>query len=543
MIRTILFLLSFFVCAFAHAQQEEAWVYLSEKTNTEAYFDNPLTMLSQRALDRRIRQGIALDVRDVPLDAVTVSEVSNTVGVTLMAKSKWLNALHVRGTKTAIASLSNLSGVASIAYGDNRHNKSKLAIKGKRQKLENVNEGVLLDFGAAANQIEMLHGDVLHAQGFQGEGLQISILDAGFKGVETFAAFSKLHDNNFDNGEILGGYDYVNRSGDFYQDTGSEHGLSVLSTIAADIEGQFLGTAPKAQFYLFVTEDPPNETPLEESLWVEAAEKSDSLGVDIINTSLGYTTFDESRYDYTYSDMDGETTFISRGAEIAVAKGIFVVVSAGNSGNSSWEYIGAPADAPSVLTVGAVDAQEESAYFSSYGPSADGRVKPDVLAQGLNAYAINSFGNISPSNGTSFSAPIITGLVACLWQSCPNLTVAELRQVIKESADLFTMPTAHRGYGIPNFEAAYNTLIIEKIKKTVWELSSNFNKEFLNIKLSDEVSQLSVRVLAISGKVLQQTTVFKENPSLAISDLSPGLYLLELKLDGRKKVFKFVKTN
>jgi hypothetical protein len=543
MIRTILFLLSFFVCAFAHAQQEEAWVYLSEKTNTEAYFDNPLTMLSQRALDRRIRQGIPLDVRDVPLDAVTVSEVSNTSGVTLMAKSKWLNALHVRGTKTAIASLSNLSGVASIAYGDNRHNKSKLAIKGKRQKLENVNEGVLLDFGAAANQIEMLHGDVLHAQGFQGEGLQISILDAGFKGVETFAAFSKLNDNNFDNGEILGGYDYVNRSGDFYQDTGSEHGLSVLSTIAADIEGQFLGTAPKAQFYLFVTEDPPNETPLEESLWVEAAEKSDSLGVDIINTSLGYTTFDESRYDYTYSDMDGETTFISRGAEIAVAKGIFVVVSAGNSGNSSWEYIGAPADAPSVLTVGAVDAQEESAYFSSYGPTADGRVKPDVLAQGLNAYAINSSGNISPSNGTSFSAPIITGLVACLWQACPSLTVAELRQAIKESADLFTMPTAHRGYGIPNFEAVYNTLTVEKTNNAEWDLSSNFNKEFLNFKLSDEVSKLSVRVLAISGKVLQQTTVFKENPSLAISDLNPGLYLLELKLDGRKKVFKFVKTN
>ena len=219
------------------------------------------------------------------------------------------------------------------------------------------------------------------------------------------------------------------------------------------------------------------------------------------------------------------------------------MVSAGNSGNSSWGYIGAPADAPSVLTVGAVDAQEESAYFSSYGPTADGRVKPDVLAQGLYAYAINSSGNISPANGTSFSAPIITGLVACLWQSCPSLTVAELRQAIKESADLFTMPTAHRGYGIPNFEAVYNTLTIEKTNNAEWDLSSNFNKEFLNLKLSDEVRQLSARVLAISGKVLQQTTVFKENPSLAISDLSPGLYLLELKLDGRKKVFKFVKTN
>ncbi|MDA9111455.1 S8 family serine peptidase [Flavicella sp.] len=543
MIKKTLFLFSFFVCAFAHAQQEEAWIYLSEKTNVDTYFSNPLTMLSQRALDRRVRQGIALDDRDVPLDAGTVSAISNTVGVTVMAKSKWLNALHVRGTKTAIDPLSNFSGVASITYGDNKHNKSKITLIEKRQKLENIKDAVLLDYGSAANQIEMLHGDVLHAQGFQGVGLQIAILDAGFKGVETFAAFSKLHDNNLDNGEILGGYDYVNRSPDFYQETGSEHGLSVLSTIAADIEGLFLGTAPKAQFYLFVTEDPPNETPLEESLWVEAAEKSDSLGVDIINTSLGYTTFDESRYNYTYSDMDGETTFVSRGAEVAVAKGIFVVVSAGNSGNSSWKYIGAPADAPSVLSVGAVDAQEESAYFSSYGPSADGRIKPDVLAQGLYAYVINSSGNISPSNGTSFSAPIITGLVACLWQSCPSLTVAELRQVIKESADLYAMPTAHRGYGIPNFEAAYKTLIIEKINKAEWELSSNFGKEFLNLKLSDEVRQISARVLAISGKVMQQTTVFKENPSLTIFDLSLGLYLLELKLDGRKKVFKFVKTN
>ncbi|MDF1518353.1 MAG: S8 family serine peptidase, partial [Lutibacter sp.] len=352
----------------ASAQVEDAWVFFKDKPSQTAFTASPLTMLSQRALDRRMRYNIVLDAKDIPIENTYCTQIKNFGGISVKAKSKWLNALHIQGTQSDIANLLTFNFVSKIEFA----NKS-LNLSGKNRKQEKVDKkSNKLDFsnfnyGNTSNQIQMLKGDVLHENNFAGQGMQIAIIDAGFPNVDKFDAFKRIRDNN----QILGGYDFVKRNENFY--TGNNHGMSVLSTIAGYVDNQFIGTAPDAKFYLFISEDAANETPLEESLWVEAAEKADSLGVDVINTSLGYTTFDNPKYNYQYADMDGKTTFISRGAEIAFSRGMIVVNSAGNEGNASWHYISAPADAASVLSIGAVNATGVIASFSSYGPTVDNR--------------------------------------------------------------------------------------------------------------------------------------------------------------------------
>jgi hypothetical protein len=536
---TVLFII---ISSTVFGQEEDAWVYFKDKPSSASFLSSPLTMLTQRALDRRTNQSISLDIKDVPVEASYVNAISNTAGITIKARSKWLNALHIRGTKIDIDLLKNLVIVDSIDFADKTLNKSR--IKNKRNdndKFGEVLESDVIDYGLASNQIEMLDGDFLHDLGYTGLNVHIAVLDAGFKGVETFSAFSNLHDSNNLNGEILGGYDFVNRNSDFYLNTGSTHGLSVLSTMAGFIENQFVGTAPDAQYYLFVTEDAPNETPLEESLWVEAAERADSLGVDIINTSLGYTTFDDSAYDYSYTDMNGETAFISKGAEIATSRGMMIVASAGNSGSASWHYIGAPGDAKSVLTVGSVDSIENSSNFSSYGPTSDNRVKPEVLAQGGSTYVINSSGNIATSNGTSFSSPVMAGMVACLWQVYPNKTVSEIKDLIVQSSDIYANPTAQRGYGVPNFQDIYNTLSLEKNSFQAISIYPTIVENIFRINFNGNVVQFKGCIKDLSGRLVKKIENIKGIDEVDVSTLRPGLYFLELEFNHKKCTLKLIK--
>ncbi|WP_369049480.1 S8 family serine peptidase [Tenacibaculum sp. UWU-22] len=522
------------ICSFS---QEDAWVFFNNKPNAASYIANPLTMLSQRALDRREKQNIALDDKDVPVDINYYNQIKNATGITVLAKSKWLNALHIQGTESAITNLkSNYSFIKNIEFANKSiavSAKTTTVAKQQQKFTETITE---FNYGNAANQIKMLHGDFLHQQGFTGSGMQIAIIDAGFTNANTLAAFQRLRDNN----QILGGYNFVNRSTNFY--TGSSHGTHVLSDIGGYIDGQFVGTAPDASFYLFVSEDTSREVPLEESLWVEAAEKADSLGVDVINTSLGYTTFDNANYNYTYSDMDGKTTFISRGAEIGASRGMVLVNSVGNSGNSSWKYVGAPADAENVLAVGAVDASKTIANFSSYGPTVDGRVKPDVLAQGQAAYVIHyQYGTPATANGTSFSSPILAGVVACFWQAFPNKTHTEIVEAIKQSSDKYNTPDAHYGYGIPNFELAKQTLTI-----------SNSNNDFTNVvvypnpatdtihfKINEDQSNYQLKIFSLLGEQLLSTTNLSKN--IAISHLSSGIYLVQIQHKNQHKNILLVK--
>ncbi len=531
-----LFLL-FIISTFSlNAQTQDAWVYFNDKPNENTYFDSPLTMLSQRSLDRRIRYNIPLDSKDVPIEYAYIELVRNSAGISIKAKSKWLNALHIRGTQTNIEDLLNLSCVQVIDFADKSLNSSGKTNEIKTAAKHNGKLDFTTDFtyGNAANQIEMLKGDILHKKGFTGEGMQIAVIDGGFYNVDNIDAFKRIRDNN----QILGGYDFVNRSDDFY--SGHYHGMSVLSTIAAYVENKFVGTAPDAKFYLFITEDVASETPLEESLWVEAAEKADSLGVDILNTSLGYTTFDNPNYDYSYNDLDGETAFITRGAEISFSRGMIVVNSAGNSGNNSWKYVGAPADAKSVLTIGAVNSTGVIASFSSYGPTSDGRVKPDVCAQGQGTSIINTSGNISSGNGTSFSSPVMAGVIACLWQSSPNKSNVEIIQQIKESAHLYNFPTAQEGYGIPDFEAVYNYFedinYVEKITAFPNPINDN-----LNFNFPDGTTQVDVSFINTLGQVILLETATINKPYIDVSFLKSGLYLLQFKYENTVEHYKIMK--
>ena len=529
--KNILLLIAFLLFNYCFSQ-EHAWVYFKDKPDATTFLANPLTMLSQKALDRRSKQNINLDSKDIPIAITYINTIKNAIGIKVKAKSKWLNALHITGSEIDINALTSLSFVDNVEFAANNLNSTTVLVKQTNNKFEVKTN---FNYGSSTNQIEMLNGDFLHEQDFTGAGMTIAVMDAGFPGVNTFTAFQRIRDNN----QILDGYDFVHRSSGFY--TGSSHGASVLSTMAGFVDGQLVGTAPDANYYLFITEDISQETPLEESLWVEAAERADSLGVDIINTSLGYTTFDDARYNYTYADMNGSTTFITRGADIAFSRGMIVVNSAGNSGNNAWHYIGAPADGFNVLSIGAVDGNENITSFSSFGPTSDNRIKPDANAKGGGTTLINSSGNVSTANGTSFSSPVICGIIACLWQAYPDKTNAEIIQLIKESGHLYANPTDQEGYGIPNFENVFNGLLIDASFTADYKFFPNPFQESIQFQFQNDVNNLQISIFDVLGKLVVVKEVTQQNPTLSVTNLSQGIYILKIDQNEKSRSFKMIK--
>ena len=339
-----------------------------------------------------------------------------------------------------------------------------------------------------------------------------------------------------DNNQILGGYDFVNRNDNFY--TGDDHGTKVLSTMGGYKENALIGTAPDASYYLFITEYDPTENPVEESYWVEAAEKADALGVDIITTSLGYFEFDNPNYTHTYSDMNGSTNFISRGAEIAFSKGIVVVASAGNEGTKAEPHIGGPADAVSVITVGGVTVSKAKSSFSSIGPSYDGRIKPDVMALGTSAVVSDTSGNIGTTNGTSFSCPIMAGMIACLWQAFPSKTNKEIREMVLRSSDRYLNPDNNYGYGIPNFGS---TLGVEDHKILFSAFSVYPNPAQTTVSFLFESNTASVSVYSVLGQKIIEKQITNQNPILSVEALKSGLYFYTFDADGVHKTGKIIK--
>ena len=547
-----LLLFLFLATFFQGASQEDAWVFLKDKPNENFYIENPLTMLTQRALDRRTKLNIPLDSKDVPVDETYYTQIKKDVNITVLAKSKWLNAIHIQGQ---ISDINNLLLTYSFIDHIEFANKN-LFLSGKStgKKItpnhQNKFTETLTDFnyGATDNQIKMLKGDYLHKQGLTGEGQVIAVIDAGFPNVNTLEAFKRIRDNN----QILGGYNFADRNKNYY--SRNNHGTNVLSAIAGYIEKEYVGTAPDAKFYLFISEIAETETVLEETLWVEAAERADSLGVDVINTSLGYTTFDNADYNYSYADLDGKTTFISRGAEIGASRGMLLVNAVGNDGSSAWKYMGAPADAPSVISVGAVDALGNIASFSSFGPTADGRIKPEILAKGASASVINhSTGAVTISNGTSFSSPIMAGLIACLNQNEGFLLKSSetstdnfntyLKQAVYESADKFNAPTDQYGYGIPNFETALNGYMasLSVLDNSIFNLNVYPNpvqKEFLIS--ADNLTDFTIRIYNFLGKKVFEKVDLESN-TVDISSLKSGVYFLKISKGNQQKTIKLIK--
>lgn len=507
--------------------QEDAWVYFKDKPDSEFYLSNPSEMLSQKALDRRTKQNIALDEKDVPLHTAYVESIVASPGISVMAKSKWLNALHIRGTKEDILLLQTLEFVSYVEFADKSLNSTSRTsnqqqVVAVKKELETQTD---FNYGTSANQIQMLNGHLLHQSNYTGTGMTIAVLDAGFPGVNDTQPFQRLRDNNL----IKGGYDYVTRSDNFYG--GGTHGTIVLSTMAGFVEGQLAGTAPDAFYYLFRTEDSTSENPVEETYWVEAAEAADSLGVDVINTSLGYFHYDEGRYSYSYENMNGQTAFISRGANVAVSRGMFCVVSAGNSGNTQNPNIGAPADAFNVLTVGAVDANENYAGFSSIGPTYDNRIKPDVMGRGYQDTIATVEGDIGAASGTSFSSPIMAGLVACLWQALPDMTNAELRQLIKESSDRYSTPTHQYGYGVPDFNLALQNAMGTDGNFIIYP---NPTSGIVHLIFSKNLQNTTVVIFNELGQKVSEQYITLANPFFNISQLATGVYSYSLQGTSQK---------
>ena len=506
------------------AQIEDAWVYFNDKPNSSYYLSNPLDMLSQRALDRRTTQGIALDIIDVPLEQTYIDQITAATGITVMAKSKWLNALHIRGTQVDIQILTGFSFVDYIGFANHSLNPGgRVSGSNKSKNISKQSElATTFNYGNSANQIEMLNGHLLHQSNYTGQGKIVAILDAGFPGVNNASSFQRLRDNNL----ILGGYNFPDRDTNIY--SRHNHGTNVLSTIGGYVDGQLVGTAPDASFYLFITEDVNSENPVEESYWVEAAEMADSLGVDVINSSLGYSEYDNSNYSYNYSHRTGLVGFASRGADVAYTRGMICVISAGNDGNGSEPHISIPADAINVLTIGAVTSTETYASFSSIGPSFDGRIKPDVCAKGQNATVSDTSGGITTSSGTSFSSPIMAGMVATFWSAVPNMTNTQIMNFIKQSADQYATPDQFKGYGVPDFELALNNaLSAEELRETNLVIYPNPSNEIIFLKSTNNTLKGELVLYNNLGQKVLQNEVINNDQGISVSSLTSGVYLYE----------------
>lgn len=446
----------------SEAQLTRYLVKFRNKGNNPYSIANSSPYLSARAMERRTRYNITVDSTDLPVTPDYINQVKAIPNVTLLNVSKWLNEISIQTTDAnAINAINNLSfvqsvsGIASRKINTTRTKMPEEEVLSENEKIQKA-EGDYYAYGAnSQNEIRIHHGDFLHNIGLRGESMQIAIIDAGFYNYTTYKAFDSINAN----GQVLDTWDFVARESSVAEDY--PHGMSCLSTIAANIPGQFVGMAPRAGFYLFRTEDVSSEYPIEEFNWVCAAERADSSGADVISSSLGYTTFDDPSLSHTYADLDGHTTIAAIGAGFAAKKGILVFIGAGNEGNSSWHYIMTPADADSVLTVGAVGIDSVRGSFSSFGPSSDGRIKPDVMSVGVNAVIETSINTVGASNGTSYACPKMAGLGTCLWQGFPEYGNMKIIDVMRKSGSTAAHPTDSTGYGIPNMRLAFTTLLRE----------------------------------------------------------------------------------
>jgi len=418
------------------------WFHFQDKAGTPYSLNEPGAFLSAKAIVRRKKQDIALRQSDLPVNPEYVKEVEKATKKVLL-RSKWLN-----GVAALLSDSGQLADVRDLYFID-----TGFRIKGTYLKTNQASTEVpdlKLYYGRSAHQIEMLNGHLLHQKGFKGEGAGIAVLDAGFSHVHELRAFRHLRLFNL----LKGTYDFFTHDQAVF--SYSNHGMYVLSVMAGYLKNHLMGAAPLSDYWLLRSENTDSEFLVEEYAWVAAAEYADSAGAKIINSSLGYTTFDDSLTDHRYASLDGQSTPVSRAASLAAQKGMLVVTSAGNEGDDPWQYISAPADADSVLTVGAVDSGGERVAFSGTGPTYDRRLKPDVVAQGDQVYIAGTADDqLAQGSGTSFSAPLVAGLSACLWQAVPGATNMQVLKAIKQSASHSSQPDTLTGYGIPDFYRAY----------------------------------------------------------------------------------------
>lgn len=428
--------------------QQRVWIFFTDKGD----LTRASVALSPAAVALRAQKGISLDMQDMPVNQGYIQALRSQ-GATVLGNSRWLNAVAAEVSVTQLAAIERLGFVAEVRPMQTMKTARKATpSEAVLPYIRTLQPAHTYDYGEAFHQNDMLKVPDYHDRGFTGKGVRVAVFDAGFDGVDTIAAFRKM----WQQGRILKWYDFVDNDTTLFRN--DSHGTMVLSCIAAEVSGEMVGSAPNVSVYLCRTEQSASETLSEEYNWVHAMEWVDSLGVDIIHSSLGYSRFDDKVESHTYKQLDGNTTVITRAADLAARKGIIVTSSAGNEGDEDWHYISAPCDADSILCIGAVNRHGKRSYFSSFGPSADGRVKPDVVAMGTSTTVFSPANYVTQSNGTSFSGPIMAGFVACLKQAHPQRSHMDIIRAVRLSGDQFPFPDDEYGYGLPNILVADSLL-------------------------------------------------------------------------------------
>ncbi|HOS01130.1 MAG TPA: S8 family serine peptidase [Prolixibacteraceae bacterium] len=533
-------------CHSLHAQPVYR-VDFTDKAQSPYSVDRPAEFLSQRSIQRRERQGIAIDETDLPVNRNYIDAVVKTGGIPLHT-SRWLNALTVRlphdSTAAEIAKLSFVRNVElTKPAAGSKSAFNKFGTPGRLNPIDTSR------YGASVYQVGMLNGQALHQRGFTGKGILIAVLDAGFYRVDELPAFDSLRID----GRIEGTRDLVNPSADIYAE--HTHGMMVLSCMGANLPGRLIGTAPHASYWLIRTEDGSSEYPVEEDTWIAGAELADSIGADIINSSLGYSEFDLATMNHRWADMDGKTTRVARGANMAAAKGMLVFSSAGNEARKPWRRIISPADGDSVIAVAAVNKESQWAPFSSVGPSSDGDVKPDLAAMGQNTAIQNTDGQIAANSGTSFASPVLAGMAASLWQAFPDAPAWKIKKALLQSGSLFLNPDSLLGYGIPDMETAVTFLALwGKLSPETGRRWAVFPRPFresvtlLSLGIApagsgaDPMAGITVEIFSMTGRKLMSTQVTGPGPHRigGLDALPFGMWILRISGSEGSEVHKIM---
>lgn len=524
-------------------------VKLKYKKSDSYSLSQPTAFLSAKAIQRRVKQHVQIDSTDLPINSAYLDSIANVPGVTITGKSKWFNKVVVELTdpdaidrinEFPFVEQTHITSVAVVRSDFRSLNKTDLQPR-YMQSSNSVlgNQGTLADtlnYGNSSAQVHIHEGQYLHDKGFRGQGMTIAVLDGGFLNYKTNAAFDSIRNNN----QILGSYDFVMNDSSVNED--NVHGAICFSILAANRPGEFVGTAIKANYWLFRTEDVTSEKPIEEFNWIEALEKADSLGADMISSSLGYYVFDDPQFNHPYADRDGNTTQITIAADLAVKKGMIVMNAAGNTGASSDEakYVLCPGDGDSVMTVGAINTSGVIAPFSSWGPNSAGKIKPNIVSVGWGAAYVHSSGLLLNGNGTSLANPNIAGLVACLWQAFPEFSNMDIMDAVQRSADKFNNPDNRYGHGIPNFRIASDLLEAKRFQNdslltTKWikAFPNPFKQLFSVFFKAPSTGRANIRLIDLTGRLLHEQNIDVIEGSQYRIQMSPvgtkqfGLYLLQ----------------
>ncbi|ABG58874.1 conserved hypothetical protein [Cytophaga hutchinsonii ATCC 33406] len=520
------FILFFIGSIHVYGQTNSYIIYLKDKNGTPGTIQQPSAYLSARSLERRHHEQIRIDSTDLPVSVNYLTAIKNE-GASIVYSTKWLNAVHIKATE------SQYNTIRAFPFVLDGTGNFKVTQKSNAQEITAATQ-----LNYAQNYTDYMGITDMHKQGVKGAGILIAVTDSGFPGVDTLTAFKHLWENN----QITYFYDVADNEADVFND--GSHGTYILSVLAADTL-VYKGVVPEASYVLLRTEVAATETQTEEFNWLRAAEIADSCGVDIISVSLGYTTYDDNTDSYTYADMDGQTSVIAAAADMAYGKGMIVVCSAGNDGNNAWKYIGTPADAKKVLAVGSVDFTNTKSGFSSIGPTADGRLKPDLCATGAGINCIKPDGTILMTGGTSLSTPMIAGMIAGIKQTYPSLSNDEVKNILLQSCDNYSNPTNLKGYGVPHFSRteSYFNIYINPVNSLI--APNPYHSGQLIIKVPEPEESYEIRMYDYQGQQVFEHYFFSSNNMISIenyvNNLQAGIYLIYVKSAYTAEIIKWIK--